>query len=165
MREGWAPTGVAKRPMEVGDLEGHPFFAALDAPELVSLAGIGRVEEVAAGDVILREGDDADAFRVLSQGRVSLKIDVPGRDDLVVATISRGKLLGWSSLLPQSRWVATATAVKPTLVLVFPAVALLALCDDEPRLGYRIARQALQTVSHRLHDTRLQMLDMFGGHG
>jgi CRP-like cAMP-binding protein len=148
-----------------GDLRGMALFADLEDERLESVAAVARFSEATAGALLLGEGEPADTVRVIVKGRVSLTIGLPGRGDVTVTTLSKGHLLGWSALIPGSRWVASAHALKPCLMVEIPAVELLDLCERDFELGYRLMKNALVAVAERLSETRLLVLDMYGAAG
>jgi CRP/FNR family transcriptional regulator, cyclic AMP receptor protein len=146
------------------DLRGLPLARDLDDAQLAELARVARVEVVGEGTVVLRQGDAASELRVVLSGRVALSLGVAGQGEALVTPLSPGDLMGFSALLPESRWVASARATKPARMLVISRDDLLQLCERDHELGYRVMRNALAAVSQRLHDTRVQLLDIFG-HG
>ena len=54
-------------------LQEHPFFGDLPDRDLDLLAGCGVNMRFSAGETIFREGEPADHFYVLRQGRVALR--------------------------------------------------------------------------------------------
>lgn len=136
-------------------------FERIDRARLDRLAAIARLECVPAGETIVREGREADDLRVVIDGRVTISIDLPGKLAEPVSTVSAGEILGWSALLPQKTWQATATAQKNTTMVVFSGSELVQLCEADHELGYHVMLGVFETVAHRLHDSWLQRLDMF----
>ena len=45
------------------------------------------------------------------------------------------------------------------------ATCLRTKCDADPALGYAVMKRFMPTIVQRLHDTRLQMLDIYGRRG
>ena len=136
-------------------------FASLDDEQLGKIANHARVECAIANVLIVAAGEPADNLRCVVDGRVQISITAPGHDAHPTATVSAGEVLGWSSLLPQSRWLANATALKNTTIIVVESDALHELCDSDPEIGYQVMRGAFETVSMRLHDTWLQLIDSY----
>ena len=143
-------------------LSEHEFFAQLAPDQIELVAGCGRNEVFAAGTVIVREGDPADRFFVLREGRVAVGIHVPQREQLVVATLGPGDVLGWSWLFPPHRWHFDAVAVRETHAVGLDGVCLRQKCDDDPVLGYALMRRFAQILVKRLEATRLQLVDVYG---
>lgn len=146
------------------ELRWLPLCKGLDDAQLAALANLARIETAGEGSVVLQQGDAANELRVVLSGRIAVSLAVAGRDDALVTTLSPGDLLGFSALLPDSRWVASARATKPTRMVVISRDEIMQLCERDHEIGYRVMRNALAVVSLRLHDTRVQLLDIFG-HG
>lgn len=138
-----------------------PAFADLDASQRAAVAALARVEQVPAGTTLFREAEPADDLRFVIQGRVSLGMRFGGRGEVVVFSLGPGELVGWSALLGRT-WTATARAVERTTLVRLPGAALAALCEREHDIGYALMKRLFAAMSLRLHDTRLQLLDMFG---
>ncbi|GAB5545609.1 MAG: hypothetical protein SangKO_053690 [Sandaracinaceae bacterium] len=135
-------------------------FAGLSHEELSRLASLSEVEHWPAGHTLFTEGDAPGDLYVVREGRVTLCLRVPGKPDSCVLSLRGGELLGWSSLLRRRR-VATARVVKDVELVRFGASALLELCEMDHDVGYALMRVAFEEVSDRLHQTRLQLLDIF----
>jgi CRP-like cAMP-binding protein len=143
-------------------LRAHPFFAALTDAELALVAGCGQAVEFARGQSIIREGQPAEHFFALWQGKVAVQIFVPGRGLLTLQTLRGGEVLGWSWGFPPSTWTFDARALEPTQAVRLDAAALLRLCEASPQLGYKLMRGLVHVMTERLHGTRLQLLDLYG---
>lgn len=146
----------------VEDLQGLRFFADLNEHQLASIIALAHLEQVPAGMLLFQEEEPADAVRVIRTGRVTLSIRVPGHPEAVVSTLSRGQLLGFSALLPESRWSASARSLKPCSLIAIPGSRLAKLCETEHSIGFHLMRNALRSVAAQLRDARLQVLDIFG---
>lgn len=140
-----------------------PRVGALSAGDRRKLADRAVLEEAPTGRILFREGEPSDAAWLVSAGRVSLSLRTPGRPETVVLSIGPGELLGWSALLagPAPRRVATGAVTAPAVLLRLPRDEILALCDRDHDIGYTLFRLAFAEVSERLHDTRLQLLDLY----
>jgi CRP-like cAMP-binding protein len=119
------------------------------------------VEAIPAGTTIFRESQPAEDFRFLVNGRVSLGMRFGGRGEVIVLSLGPGDLVGWTALLGGT-WTATARAVEPSTLVRVPGAALSALCEREHDIGYAFMKHLFAAMALRLHDTRLQLLDMFG---
>ena len=138
-----------------------PAFTDLDEDQRAAVAALACVEPIPAGTTIFRESDPADDLRFIVDGRVSLGMRFGGRGEVIVLSLGPGDLVGWTALLGGT-WTATARAVERSTLVRLPGAALAALCEREHDIGYALMKRLFASMALRLHDTRLQLLDMFG---
>ncbi len=140
----------------------HPFFAGLETELGPVVAGCARNIRVGPGQYLAHEGDPADEFFLIRQGRVALEILPPGRHAVVLSTESEGDIVGAYWLVPPYRWQCDARAVELTRAIGIDAKCLRAKCDSDHHLGYELMKRFLPLIVQRLDQTRLQMLDVYG---
>lgn len=143
-------------------LPDHPFFAGLD-PEVLDLAaGCAVNVHFRPGEFLFHEGDPADTFYVLRQGRVSLQMRTP-TTDVVLDTAHSGDVVGWSWLIPPYRWSFDARATEETAAIAFDGACLRGKCELDAALGYALLQRVVRVMSARLHSARVRLLDLYGG--
>jgi CRP/FNR family transcriptional regulator, cyclic AMP receptor protein len=139
----------------------HPFLSGLTLSDIQLITGCAKNVRFEAGQMIFREGEDADQFYLIRQGKVSLEVFTT-RGPAPIQTISTGDTLGWSWLIPPYKWRFDARAIEMTLAFALDGKCLRGKCDDDPRLGYELLKRIAAIIADRLHSTRLQMLDVYG---
>jgi len=141
----------------------HAFFKDLD-PRFVALlvdcAGEAKFE---AGAFLFREGEPANHFYLLREGRVALEIAAPHAGKLTVQTLGAGEIVGLSWFVAPYRWAFDARALEPTRAIGMDALCLRGKLDAEPALGYAVLQRFFPVLLERLQATRLQMLDVYAG--
>lgn len=142
-----------------------PAFDGLGEERLALLAGCAGNVRFAAGQVLFREGDQADTFYVVRHGTVALETFVPERGPVTIETIGPGELLGWSWLFTPHRWHFDARALTTVRATGFDGACLRRKCDEDPVLGYRLMERFAQVLIERLQWTRLRLLDVYGDSG
>lgn len=145
-------------------LSEHPFFQGLPEADLDLLAGCGENVRFSTGETIFREGEAAEHFYVLREGKVALEMDVVGKEPFLVTTLGAGDVLGASWLFPPFRWQFEAVALDDIAAVALDAVCLRGKCDADAALGYRLVQRFAALLVRRLHATRLRLLDVYG-HG
>ena len=70
-------------------------------------------------DFIFREGDPGDCAYIIDSGMVEVSLDKDGRK-LVVATLTKGDILGEMAIIDQLPRSASARAIVPTEVTAIP---------------------------------------------
>ena len=118
-----------------------PIFAPLPAPELEGLARALEPVHVAAGTIVIREGEAGDRFYAIATGE--LQVTKNGRD---VSTLRRGDGFGEIALIEDVPRTATVTATTDAeLFSLTKEPFILALTGHAPA-----ARAASDMVSQRL---------------
>ena len=142
-------------------LGGHPFFADLDPGVLELLVGCASNTVFKAGSFLFREGQPADQFFVVREGRVAVEIYRSVGGPLTVETVSGGEVLGWSWLFPPYKWHFDARAVTAVRALAFDAACLRKKLEADKAVGFEVVRRFASVAVQRLEATQLQLLDMY----
>jgi len=140
----------------------HRFFRGMDAAFVAGLQRHCYQRTYEPGTLLVREGDVADEFLLLFEGKVALEILVPDRPRTTIQTLGPGDVNGWSWLFPPHRWRIDVRALKRTTALGLAAAHLRTVLDEHPADGYRFLLRLLPVIATRLENTRLQLLDLHG---
>ncbi len=139
-----------------------PVFAGLPERHLAVIAGCAHNDHFAAGARVFDEGEPADRFFLIRKGAIALETHAPGRGALVIETLHRGDVVGWSWLFEPYRWQFDGRARETTRVVSFDGACLRGKCDSDHELGYQLMRRFAASLIERLQATRLQLLDVYG---
>lgn len=140
----------------------HPFFAELPGEHCDLLCGCAKNVRFEPGDYLLREGEPANAFYLVREGRAALEIHAPGRPAITFQTVGPGEIVGVSWLVAPYRWSYDAKAVERVRAIAMDAECLRGKCDADHDLGYAMMNRFVPILVQRLQATRLQILDMYG---
>ncbi|MFF8896711.1 cyclic nucleotide-binding domain-containing protein [Streptomyces lydicus] len=140
-------------------------FEAVPPDRRHQLTDLAREVSLPRATRLFEEGRRADRFWIIRSGQVALDQHVPGRRALVVETLGRDELLGWSWLFPPYLWHLGAQTVGPVEAVEFDAGLVRALCESDAVLGRAMYRYVAETVADRLHGTRTRLLDLYGPQG
>lgn len=146
-------------------LRTHPFFAGISAAHLTLASKCAVYNVFKAGEFIYREGQLADQFYLIRQGRVALEVHVPGRDSIMVDVLKEGDPLGWSWLLPPYRTSFDARALELTRVISLDTKALRSFMEENHSFGYELFKRVAPVIATRLASARRQLIDMYGKPG
>jgi CRP/FNR family transcriptional regulator, cyclic AMP receptor protein len=141
-----------------------PVFDGLPHRYRELIAGCARFARYDAGTSIFLEGQAADRFFVIREGRVTLEVFSPERGRIVVQTLGPGDALGWSWLFPPYRWHLDAFAREPVAAIGFDGACLRGKCHQDHELGHLLMERFGGLMLQRLQATRLQLLDVYA-HG
>jgi CRP-like cAMP-binding protein len=142
----------------------HGLFAGLDKEFLELVAGCARNVRFRAGEYLYREGDEANEIYLIRQGHVAKELSAPGRGRMTYRTVGPDSVVGLSWLVPPYRWTYDARAQDDVRAISLDATCLRAKCDADPALGYEVMKRFMPAIVARLHDTRLQLLDVYAIH-
>ena len=106
-------------------------------------------------------GPRVDALGFVVDGRVAVRLTVPGRGIVTILTVESGDFIGWSALVPPHRATSTVVALEPTTLVSFEGSALRAALGADPALAGALLQPVLEAVARRLGATRIQLLDLF----
>ncbi|TMC12349.1 MAG: cyclic nucleotide-binding domain-containing protein [Chloroflexi bacterium] len=141
-----------------------PLFDGLPRRYQELIAGCARFVRFDADVAIFLEGQPADRFFVLREGRVTLEVFSPERGRIVVQTLGPGDALGWSWLFPPYRWHLDAMARERVAAVAFDGACLRGKCHEDHLLGHLLMERFGDLMLQRLQATRLQLLDVYA-HG
>jgi CRP-like cAMP-binding protein len=139
-------------------------LTALPPPQRARLTALAREVSFPEDTRIFEAEGPADRFWVIRSGAVSLTQSVTPSQRVTVASLGAGDLLGWSWLFPPYRWDFGAEAFSPVRAYEFEAAEVLALCDEDPRLGQILVRSVAEILAHRLEMTRGQLMEQYALH-
>jgi len=139
----------------------HPFLVGL--PEHHAKTVVGCVSNIhfTAGEVIFQEGEEANHFYLIREGKVSLQLFSDRRGPLTVLTLTDGEILGWSWLFPPYHWKFTAQAMKDTRAFAVDGKCLREKAESDHALGYELLRRFAHVAETRLEATRLQLVNVY----
>ncbi|MEU4148913.1 cyclic nucleotide-binding domain-containing protein [Streptomyces sp. NPDC026659] len=118
-----------------------------------------------AGVRLFEEGGRADRFWIVRTGTVTLDLRVPGRRPAVVESLGHGELVGWSWHFGPGVWHLGGEAMSPVRAWEFDAAPVRALCAADPEFGRAVAVWVGRVVAHRLHASRVRLLDLYAPYG
>jgi CRP-like cAMP-binding protein len=139
-----------------------PLFAGLETDQLELLAGCASNVRFSEGQVLFREGDEANVFYVIRHGTVAIELYSAPRGGMTIETISPGEVIGWSWLFPPYRWHFDARALSRVRATAFDGACLRMKCEEDPLLGYDLMSRFAQVMLERLQWTRLRLMDVYG---
>jgi len=116
----------------------QPFFNGLKEEHLQLLAESAMVTEFTAGEWIFRQGDPANRFYLILEGKVLIESEVKDRGMLPIRTFGPGDDLAWAWLFPPYYMHFSACAIEPTRAIFFYGTRLREQCEANHELGYQL---------------------------
>jgi CRP-like cAMP-binding protein len=138
------------------------FFRFLSEADTGVLAPYFECRQVAAGDVLWKEGDLASFAAFVMSGRIEEKknTEFAGRQ-VVVGVYSQGAVIGEFSLIDGLPRAVTAACLEDAQLLLLPKETLDKLLIEHPELGIKLLKGVLLTLSIRLRKSFERLASIF----
>ncbi len=142
-------------------------FEGLTDSQLEKISSLCREEIHVAGALVCREGDPAEQFYILREGKVALEMGVrlwPEHKirEMTIETLNSGEPFALSALAESAVLTMSARAVDRCRVLALDGADLQHLMDIDHHMGHQIGQGLANLIASRLRDTRLKLTDLLG---
>lgn len=125
-------------------------FHGLNAEELRLIERVIQPRHFNRGDVLIREGDEANRFFVIARGTVSVTLSLDGERSRRIACIGPGLTVGEMALLDGGRRSANVIADESVVCYALSVDAVYELGADHPNIVIVILRNLARDFSERL---------------
>ena len=125
-----------------------PLFQGLAADALARIRAQAHATAIGAGEWFFNEGDQADAFFVLTSGRAKLTQLTPEGHQVVLRIVGPGDAFGGAGAFGDSTYPIGAEAVEPAVALTWTSSAIRHVLETEPT----VTLNAVRFIAERLHD-------------
>jgi CRP-like cAMP-binding protein len=136
----------------------HPFLIGLSEHHVRLLADCAMRVSFDADHILFQEGETANRFYLIERGEVVLESKTAAGESIIIDTIGRGDLLGWSWLFEPYLWRFTARATQPTSAIFFYGTVLREYCERDHTLGYELLKRMSEVMTRRLQAARAKFL-------
>ena len=127
-------------------LKATPLFAALDEPEVNSLASRCAIRPYSPGETLFLEGEPCNGLYIVVSGRVRIfKTSTNGREQ-VLTVEGPGASVAELPVFDGGSYPASGSAIEKTEVLFISRADLRAICLEKPEVSLKM----LQVVGKRL---------------
>lgn len=124
-------------------------FEEMDPEILERLGDIGEVVSVPTGTYLFHEGDRAEYYYILKEGKVALEF---GRAEGLGCTemVGPGMGAGCSSLAGLTSYMSDARCEEASILLRWPQSKLRRLFNQHDRLGYLMMKACARSLNERI---------------
>lgn len=122
-------------------------FKALSKDELIHLVNCKDSVTVKKGEVIFNEGDVMNGVYCIKEGTCKLvKMNSNGKDT-IIKLITKGELLGLTSILTEEKSTLSAIAVDDMRVCFIPKNEILGFIDDNKSFSFEVTKNVCQNLN------------------
>lgn len=125
--------------------------------------GVGEPLSLKRGEILVKEGDESDRIYIVMAGEIAVSIRNQSGDEVTVATIGTGKVIGEMTLFGESKRSATCRAASDGVDLIaISNEKALQIIDQHPQARHglvmeltRRSRSMLQYINEFSHLTEM----------
>jgi len=135
-------------------------FRNLPEELLEKVAKLGEEASFSQGDVIFREGEEANQLHFLLDGEIVLKVKLTSRPEHITVSAVRQKFesFGWSGIVSPFHYTASAFCEVDCKVLMIPGEGFMRLLNENPEAGFTVMQRITEIVASRLRNSRQALL-------
>jgi len=145
---------------DLNQLKQLKFFSEFNHPTAEKIIRSCELKEFRVKKMIIEEYQELSELYILIEGSVMLGVDIPKKGRINLDTIHAGQIFSWSALFPPYISTAYAMATKPVKVLAIKSAKLMQMMEDDDAFGYKFMNIISHTLSQRLADTRLHLVNI-----
>jgi CRP-like cAMP-binding protein len=127
-----------------------PLLEGLSESDITELAHVMRHRTLPAGELLWREGQEADGMAVIIDGRVSITKRLPGDRAVEVADLGPGEALGEIPLVDGGEHSSTVRASEPTTVVSLSRPDFAGLVSRRHPSAFALKRRVATVAAERL---------------
>ena len=133
-------------------------FSSLNEEELSGLAGLSVERSFQPNEFIFWEGDEADYFYVIAQGRIKVVKHASSGKEFIIAFFEPGEMFGEVAAFEGKPYPASAQALSASKVLGINRQNFLDFLATRPKVALRI----INILGGRLRDAQGRLKDLAG---
>ena len=142
------------------DFSGVSIFQPLTKSQCEALEKVAEVVTCDADCRLFSTGEEAKDVYVLLEGKVNIQVQLSSRPEKVgvVMLSQKGQVIGWSGLLGQSHYTASAICHGTTKMVKIPGQAFMEILEQDKEAGFAVLSQIITVVSGRLRNLQSVVL-------
>ena len=145
---------------DVETLRNIPLFAGLPTARLKLIAYTAELVRFAPGEVMVQQGDPADAVYIITEGEAEVWIRNKEGNEIQLATMGPNSHFGETAVISKVRRTATVRAKDRVTTFKITANLFLDLVRQSPEIGM----QVMTVLAQRLERTSTALLQQSTHH-
>lgn len=147
-----------KKPV-LEDLRELRFFDDFTENQLLTILSLSSFKEFRVKEILFEQYDELSEVYILVSGSLTLGISLAHEKRIHLGTIDEGQMFSWSAVFKPYISTAWVMAQTPARVIAIDAKNLNTEISKDCDFGLKMMSRIAQTISHRLTDTRFQLMN------
>lgn len=144
------------------DLREEIIFSLLEDEDIEKIAPFFELNTYPSGAVVFKEGDPGDFVGLVISGKLEVKKQTEFKgNQVIIALLTKGALVGELSILDRNSRSATVEAVEKTTMLILMNDKLEVLMQEHPSTGIKLLKGLLRILSIRLRKATERLTHIF----
>jgi CRP-like cAMP-binding protein len=145
--------------LTIDELKSIRFFETYSDKQLKALIDISTIKEFKVKEILFEQYDELSDVYILLSGCLSLGISFAEKKRINLGSLEEGELFSWSAVFSPHISTAWVMATCPTRVMAIDAKKLNLAFEKDCEFGFKTMTIIAQTISRRLSDMRLQLIN------
>ncbi|MBE9474771.1 MAG: cyclic nucleotide-binding domain-containing protein [Chloroflexi bacterium] len=141
-------------------LEQFPLFDGFSEDQIALLRPLFVSSDCHTGTVLFEQGEPAVYFYLMVSGEVAIHYKPEDDQDILIARIKPGGMVGWSAVIGRRRYTSAAICTDYTELLRVRGSDLQTLCAQHPETGNQFIDRMADVVAQRLESSHPQVLQL-----
>lgn len=136
-------------------------FRGLSTEEVREIVRVSEQRQLAPGDLLFEQGDEARALYMLQSGEFEVRATSPFADEVVLAHLGPGAVVGEMALLEGGRRSATVEALAESTIFELSHQAFNALRSKKRHAAYKLILNLARTLGERRRHADARVFEVF----
>jgi CRP-like cAMP-binding protein len=146
----------------IRDLREELLFSLLEDEDIEKIAPFIELTIYPSGTILFKEGDPGDFVGCVISGKLEVKKQTEFKgNQVIIALLTKGALVGELSIFDRNSRSATVEAVEKTTMLILRNDAIETLMQEHPRTGIKLLKGLLRILSLRLRKATERLTNIF----
>jgi len=146
----------------INTLRDEIIFYLFDDEDIEKIAPFFELRDCPAGSIIFKEGDPGNFIGFVISGKLEVKKQTEFKgNQLIIALLTKGAMVGELSMFDKRQRSATVEAVEDTSLIIFRSESMDSLMQQHPYTGIKILKGLIKILSLRLRKATDRLTNIF----
>jgi CRP-like cAMP-binding protein len=146
----------------INTLRDEIIFYLFDDEDIDKIAPFFELCDYSAGSIIFKEGDPGNFIGFVISGKLEVKKQTEFKgNQLIIALLTKGAMVGELSMFDKRQRSATVEAVEDTSLIIFRSESMESLMQQHPYTGIKILKGLIRILSLRLRKATERLTNIF----